>query len=145
MGDAAGTEVLDAQGFHQLAPLHHPDRRAEMGDHGEVVADEDVGEPARGLKIGEQVEDLGLDRDVERAGGLVEQQRLRARRSAHGRSPRAGAGRRKAGADSGSGDRAAGRPLSSARGMRVSISPIPWTISGSASWRSIVWRGCSEP
>ena len=45
-----------------------------MGDaahHGEVVGDEEVGQPPLLLELDEEVEHARLDRDVERRGGLV--------------------------------------------------------------------------
>ena len=42
-----------------------------MPDDGEVVGDEQVGEVELALQVLEQVDDLSLDRDVERRDGLV--------------------------------------------------------------------------
>ena len=42
-----------------------------MADHIEVVGDEDVGQVELLLQVGEQVDHLRLDRDVERRDGLV--------------------------------------------------------------------------
>ena len=42
-----------------------------MLDDGEVVGDEEVGEAEAILQVGEEVDDLGLDGDVEGADGLV--------------------------------------------------------------------------
>ena len=38
---------------------------------GEVVGDEEVGDFALVLKIVEQIEDLGLDRDIQSGDGLI--------------------------------------------------------------------------
>ena len=43
----------------------------------EIVADEHIGEAALVAKVHQEVEDLGLDRDVERGGRLVEEENLR--------------------------------------------------------------------
>ena len=59
-----------------LAGVHHGDLVGAAGHHAEVVRDEQHRHVAVPLLLGEQVEDLGLHRDVERRGGLVgEQQR----------------------------------------------------------------------
>ena len=42
-----------------------------MADDFEVVGDEEVGEAEVGLEVGEEVEDLGLDGDVEGGDGFV--------------------------------------------------------------------------
>jgi hypothetical protein len=42
-----------------------------VADHAEVVGDEDVGELELVLEVLEQVDDLGLDRDVQRGDRLV--------------------------------------------------------------------------
>ena len=48
-----------------------------MADDAEVVGDEDVGQSELVLQLVEQVDDLRLDRDVERGDRLVEQDQLR--------------------------------------------------------------------
>ena len=63
--------------------------------------------PSSSRRSMQQIEDLRLDGDVERRGGLVGDQQLAAGRRAPWRSSRAGACRRRAGADS---RRAAARP-----------------------------------
>ena len=72
---------------------------ADLGHHAEIVGDED--DRCAGLlaQLAHQVEDLRLDRDVERRRRLVGDQERRARRPAPSRSSRAAACRRTAGAD----------------------------------------------
>ena len=55
-----------------------------MPDDAEVVRDEDVGEVELVLEVLEQVDDLGLDRDVERGDGLVGDDQLRPQRQRPG-------------------------------------------------------------
>ena len=43
----------------------------DVAHDAEVVRDEEVGEPSSRLQVGEQVQHLRLDRDVERGHGLV--------------------------------------------------------------------------
>src|SRR5207249_11384040 len=57
--------------FHDLAPVQDGDIVADVPDDGDVVGDEQVAEPVLVLQIGEQVEDLGLDGEVQCADGLV--------------------------------------------------------------------------
>ena len=47
-----------------------------MGDDGEVVGDEQVGEAALAAQVDQQIEDLRLDRHVQRRGRLVQQHDL---------------------------------------------------------------------
>ena len=63
--DEARRELDDAAIGHHRDPIGH------VVHHGEIVRDEQEGQPALGLEILEQVEDLGLDRDVERRDRLV--------------------------------------------------------------------------
>ena len=85
------------------APAVHDDRLVgDLAHDREVVADEDVGDAGPLADVGEQVEDLRLDRDVERGDRLVEDRSRAARPRARARSRRAGAGRR----DSARGQRA---------------------------------------
>ena len=57
--------------------VHDRDAVGDVADDREVVRDEDVGEVELLLQLDEQVEDLGLDRDVERGDGLVGDDELR--------------------------------------------------------------------
>ena len=50
------------------------------------MGNQDVGQIARPLQLGQQVEDLRLHRDVQRGGGLVEHDDVRVRRQGSGNS-----------------------------------------------------------
>ena len=89
--------------------------------HREVVGDEQVGEAELLLQVFEQVDDLRLDRDVERRDRLVADDQLRDRPPARGRCRCAGAGRPRTRADSGACGRPAGRPSRSSSTMRASL------------------------
>ena len=72
-----------------------PMRVGDVRHHGEVVRDEQVGQPEPRLQVAHQVEDLRLHRDVERRRRLVADQELRRGRKGRARSRCAGAGRRR--------------------------------------------------
>ena len=67
----AGAPLLD-----DLAGVEHRDFIGDPPHHAEIVADEQHGEAAPVAQRLEQVEDLRLDRDIERGGRLVEDQKL---------------------------------------------------------------------
>src|SRR4051794_17658871 len=60
------------------APAHHHDPVGDVIDHGKIVGDEQVCQPQLLLQVLQQVEDLGLDRNVERRHRLVADQKVRA-------------------------------------------------------------------
>ena len=64
LGRRAGLD--DGAAMHDEGPVAH------LPHDGEVVRDEEIGDPARLTDIGEEIEDLRLDRDVERRDRLVE-------------------------------------------------------------------------
>src|SRR5215470_3743561 len=66
-----GVQLLRRRDLDDLAQVHHGHARADVLDDGEIVRDEDVREAELGLEILEQVDDLRLDRDVQRRDGLV--------------------------------------------------------------------------
>ena len=76
--DGLGRALLD-----DLAGVHHDDARAHAGDHPEIVADQDDRRVEIAIELGDQVEDLGLDGDVERSGRLVSDQERRLVGEAH--------------------------------------------------------------
>ena len=53
------------------AEVHDGDPVRDVADDAEIVRDEDVGEPELVLEVVEEVDDLGLDRHVERGDRLV--------------------------------------------------------------------------
>src|SRR5215217_3796079 len=57
--------------LYDLAEVHHGDPVRDVFDHGEVVGYEDVGEVELLLQVLQKVDDLRLDRDIERRDGLV--------------------------------------------------------------------------
>ena len=58
-------------GFHQLAVLHDGDLVRQILDYAEIVGDEEIGDPEFLLQLLQQIEDLGLDGDIERRGRLI--------------------------------------------------------------------------
>ena len=77
--EGQGVVLLD-----ELAGLHDGDAIADVGDDTEVVSDQDDGHADLGLQPAEQVEDVGLDGDVEGGGGLVGDQQHRVARHGAG-------------------------------------------------------------
>ena len=94
-------------GLDELAGVHHRHPVGDARDHAEVVRDEDIAMPNSRCSSREQPQDLRLDRHVERGGRLVGDDEVGARTSAPSRSSRAGAARRRAGADTGAAGRGA--------------------------------------
>ena len=61
----------------ELAEIHHRDSVAYRLHYGEVVGDEDEGEPVARLHVLEQVENLRADGNIERRDWLVANDELR--------------------------------------------------------------------
>ena len=77
-------DLLRLGELDDVAEVHDGDPRADLPHHREVVRDEDVGEVELGLERAQQVEDLRLDRDVERRDRLVAHDQLRVQRQSAG-------------------------------------------------------------
>ena len=73
-------EALALRDLHEAAEIHHGDSVAQVADHREIVGDEQEGETQAALKRLQEVDDLGLDGDVERGHGLVAHDELGLRR-----------------------------------------------------------------
>ena len=95
-----GEQLAAAGRLDDAARVHHVHGVAHAGDDAEVVGDQHQGGVAVGDQLREQLEDLRLDRHVERGRRLVGDQQPRAGRPAPWRSSPAGASRRRAGAGS---------------------------------------------
>src|SRR4051812_28236320 len=76
--DAAGRD------FDDPAAIHHGDPVRHVIDDGQIVGNEQVSETELLLQVLEQIEDLCLDRDVERRYRLVEDYKLRSERQCPG-------------------------------------------------------------
>src|SRR5215204_5961210 len=70
--------------LHDLAEVHDGDPIGDVLYHGEVVGDENVGEVELLLQILQEVDDLGLDGDVEGRDGLVADYEARVQRDGPG-------------------------------------------------------------
>ncbi|EGJ74927.1 putative peptide transport system ATP-binding protein [Streptomyces sp. Tu6071] len=64
-------DLVHGRGLDDAARVHDGDLVRDVGDHAEVVGDEDQAHVVLALQLREQVHDLGLHRHVERRGGLV--------------------------------------------------------------------------
>ena len=69
--DGALEDLAHAAGLDDAALLHDHDVVGEVADHRQVVGDEDEGDAEVAAQVGEELDDLGLDRDVEGGDGLV--------------------------------------------------------------------------
>ena len=70
-------QLLARSRLHEHARVHHVDALAHAGDDAEVVRDHDQRRVLLGDELTQQVEDLRLDRHVERGRRLVGDQELR--------------------------------------------------------------------
>ena len=61
-----GEELAAFRDLDVAAELHHADAVRHVADHGEVVADEEIGQAEAILQVTHQIEDLRLHQDVER-------------------------------------------------------------------------------
>src|SRR4051794_9440510 len=70
-------DLVGVAGLDDLALVHHRDAVGNVANDADVVRDEDVGQAEFVLKVVEQVDDLRLDRYVERRDRLVAEDQLR--------------------------------------------------------------------
>src|SRR4029453_4732349 len=80
----AAEQLVPVGGLDDATGVHDMDGLAHAGDHAEVVGDEQQGGVAVGDLGPQQVEDLGLDGDVEGGRRLVGDQQLRLAGERHG-------------------------------------------------------------
>ena len=66
------------------AEIHHRDRIGHLGDDAEVMGDQHQGHADIVLQLPEQIENLGLDRHIERRRRFVGDDQLRPARQRHG-------------------------------------------------------------
>ena len=72
-----GQQVLRRPLLHHLAGIHDENPRTHIGDHPEIMADQDHRGAQARVQLAQQIEDLRLDGDVERGGRLIGDQQCR--------------------------------------------------------------------
>ena len=77
-------EHLPRRRLHDVAEVHDRDAVRDLTNDREIMGDEQVGDPELLLEVLEQVEDLRLDRHVERGDRLVAHDQLGAQRNGPG-------------------------------------------------------------
>src|SRR5579863_2943280 len=77
-------EFLAVGNLDELADVHDRDAGRDMTHDREIVCDEEVGQPELLLEFLQQVDDLRLNRDVQRRNGLVANDELRPYRERSG-------------------------------------------------------------
>ena len=61
-----GEQRLGGPGLDDATQVHHGRALRDLPNYGEIMRDEEVGEPSIALQVGEQIEHLRLHRHVER-------------------------------------------------------------------------------
>ena len=79
-----GEQLLHRRALHHLAGVHHHNRIHEVGDHAQVVGDQDDRGAQLLLQPPHQVENLRLYRHVQRGGRLIGDQQLGMAGQRHG-------------------------------------------------------------
>src|SRR5438876_152501 len=72
-----GEEPARGRLLHDPAEVHHGHLVCQIADDAQVVGDEEHGQAVRALQLEQELEDLSLDRDVERGQGLVGDEEVR--------------------------------------------------------------------
>jgi hypothetical protein len=70
-------DVVGGTDFHDPAEIHHGDPVAEVLHDRDVVRDQHQREAELLLEVGQEVENLRLDRDIERTDGFVRDDQAR--------------------------------------------------------------------
>lgn len=71
-----GEYIADRSDFRELSEIHHGHAVGNVADRRDIMGDEEVGQASLPLKLHESVQDLCLDRDVERTRRFVEYDNL---------------------------------------------------------------------
>src|SRR6478736_5949507 len=64
-------QVAGRRDYHQFAQVHHRDAIGDAPHHVQIVADEQIGQPKLRAQISQEIQDLRLNRNIERGHGFV--------------------------------------------------------------------------
>ena len=129
-GGGAARRARRRRPARRPAEVHHPDPVADVLDDREVVGDEQVGQAELLLEVVEQVQDLALDRHVERRDRLVADDELGVQGERPGDADALALAAARTRAGSGGCGSGRGRPCRAAprtRSSRLVLSVRPWT------------------
>jgi len=75
-GQGIGVDGVVVQCFcgpvlHDVSQVHHRNGIADIADHMEIVGDEEIAETEFGLQLLQEIDNLGLDRDIEGRNRLI--------------------------------------------------------------------------
>jgi len=72
-----GVDLVDVDDLRERSQVHDTNAVADVLHDGQVVGDEQVGQPQLLLEVVEEIQDLALDRDIERRDRFVEDHEFR--------------------------------------------------------------------
>ena len=72
-----GEQLVRGRGLDDAAEIHDGDPVGDVFDHRKIVRNEDVGEGKTLAKVGQQIEHLRADRNIERRNRFVTDNKLR--------------------------------------------------------------------
>src|SRR5262249_53363518 len=78
-----GKDIGQRRTFNDLAGIHHRYLVAHLGNHAEIVGDEYDCRSCRPTQIAQEVENLSLNRHIERRSWLIRDQQCRLTRKRH--------------------------------------------------------------
>ena len=139
--------VLGRAGLDDLAEIHDGDAVADLLHHRHVVRDEEVGEAQLGLQLLQELQDLRLDRDVERGDAFVGDDDLRVEAERAGDADALALAAGEFVRIARDRVRASGRRAGTGRRRALSVPtpmPRPWITSGSPTRSPTFMRGSSE-
>jgi hypothetical protein len=79
-----GKQFVGGAFFHHLTRVHHGDAAGHFGDDAHIVRNQDQRHAAFPLQSAQQIQNLGLDRHVERGGRLIGDEQARIAGDRHG-------------------------------------------------------------
>ena len=140
-------EVVAGADFDDFAEVHDGDAVGDVPHDGQVVGDEQVGEVEFALQVVEEVDDLGLDGDVEGGDGFVGDDQFRAQGQGAGDADAlalaagefVGVAVVVLGAEADQFEQVVGLRVWRPWGVLM-----PWTWIGAAMIEPTVWRGLSD-
>ena len=83
-GRGGRIRIFPISPFDDLAQVHNRHSFAHMPDHRQIMGNEQIGQPQIIFQLDQQVDDLGLNRDIQRRDRFVQHQQLGAERQGPG-------------------------------------------------------------
>jgi hypothetical protein len=82
--EGTAEKILSQSHFHNLSHIHHSNSITDVFDDSEIMGDEEIGKTQLISKIHQEIQDLGLDRNIQGRNRFIRDDQIGTKRNSSG-------------------------------------------------------------